>query len=278
LDNPFKKEDVQILLSTMNRNSLDFLIPMFPFTHFSNFSILIINQTKVNKDLVSQFPNVKIINSYEIGLSKSRNTGLKNATGKIVLFADDDVVFKENFDGKLVQAYNKYPDSVVIVFEIENEQGGKYRKYPTKEMPLTSYFQFFNCLSIEISVNKKVFDKLNASFDANFGLGSEFQMGEEAIFLIDLYRKNKQIHFYPEAIVVHPLMSTDDKLDFVMRYYIQGAFLTRVFDFGFYFQLAMKLFFDIKQKRIRFKQVPPAMSKALEGKKKYSDYKNERRT
>lgn len=278
MDNPFKKEDVQILLATMNRNSLDFLIPMFPFTHFSNFSILVINQTTVNNDLVSQFSNVKIINSCEIGLSKSRNTALKNATGKIVLLADDDVVFKENFDEKLVQAYNKYPDSVVIAFEIENEQGNKYRKYPTKEMPLTGYFQFFNCLSIEISVNNKVFDKLNASFDENFSLGSEFKMGEEAIFLIDLYRKNQHIQFYPEAIVVHPLESTNDKLDFKDRYYIQGAFLFRIFDFGFYFQLPIKLFFDLKQKKIKFKQIPAAIAKAIEGKKKYSDYNNERRT
>ena len=276
MDNPFKKEDVQILLSTMNRNSLDFLIPMFPFSHFSNFSILVVNQTTANNDLVSQFPTIKVINCYEIGLSKSRNVALKNAIGKILLLADDDVVFKENFDGKLVQAYNKYPGSVAIIFEIENEQGNKYRNYPTKKTQLSSYFQLFNCLSIEISLNKSIFDKLNASFDENFGLGSTFNMGEEAIFLVDLYNQKNQIWFYPEIIVVHPLISTNDKLDYEERYYIQGAFLAKVFDFGFYFQMAIKLFFDVKQKKIKCKQVPRAISKALEGKKKYSEYKNER--
>ena len=45
----FKKEDLEIVIATMNRNSLDFLIPMFPFCHFSNFPILIVNQTHENK-------------------------------------------------------------------------------------------------------------------------------------------------------------------------------------------------------------------------------------
>jgi glycosyltransferase involved in cell wall biosynthesis len=271
LDNPFKKEDVEILLATMNRNSLDFLIPMFPFSHFSNFSIVIINQTQIGNDLVSTFPSIRVINSYEKGLSKSRNLALENAKGKILLIADDDEVFLENFDSKMVEAYNKYPNSASITFEIEKEHGFKYRKYPVKETFLSNYLALFNCLSIEISLNKAVFNKLNISFDENFGLGSTFNMGEEAIFLVDIYNKKQQILFYPEVIAIHPSISTNDKLNFKERYYIQGAFLARLFKFGFYFQMATKLFFDLKQKKINFRQLPLAIIKAFEGKNKYRD-------
>jgi glycosyltransferase involved in cell wall biosynthesis len=271
LDIPFKKEDVEILLATMNRNSFDFLIPMFPFSHFSNFSMVIVNQTKIGTDLVSTFPSIKVINSNERGLSKSRNLALKNATGKILLIADDDEVFIENFDSKLVKAYNKYPSSVSIIFEIADENGSKYRKYPKEEIILPNYYELFNCLSIEITLNKTVFNKLNVSFDENFGLGSIFNMGEEAIFLVDIHNKNQQIRFYPEVIVMHPTISTNDKLDFKERYYIQGAFLARIFRFGFYFQIATKLFFDLKQKKIKFKHTPQAIMKAFEGKYKYRE-------
>jgi glycosyltransferase involved in cell wall biosynthesis len=271
LDIPFKKEDVEILLATMNRNSLDFLIPMFPFSHFSNFSMIIVNQTKIGNDLVSKFPSIKVINAYEKGLSKSRNLALKNATGKILLIADDDEVFIENFDSKLVKAYNKYPSSVCVIFEIGDENGYKYRKYPKTEIILPNYYELFNCLSIEITLNKSVFDKLNVSFDENFGLGGIFNMGEEAIFLVDIHNKNKQIRFYPEVIVTHPKISTNDKLDFKERYYIQGAFLARIFRFGFYFQLVSKIFFDLKQKKVKLKHVPEAIMKAIEGKYKYRE-------
>ena len=41
----FQETDIEILIATMHQDSLDFLLPMFPFLHFSNFRILIVNQT-----------------------------------------------------------------------------------------------------------------------------------------------------------------------------------------------------------------------------------------
>ena len=72
----FKEADIEILISTMNRDSLDFLIPMFSYSHFSNFSILIINQTQSERILTSAYSNVRVINSFEKGLSKRRNLAL----------------------------------------------------------------------------------------------------------------------------------------------------------------------------------------------------------
>ena len=93
----YTKEAIEIIIATMNRDSLDFLIPMFPFAHFSDFSILIVNQTHENAILPSDFPTVKVINSFEIGLSNSRNLGLKNSQGEILILADDDEVFEPDF-------------------------------------------------------------------------------------------------------------------------------------------------------------------------------------
>ena len=108
LTNEFKNQDLEILVSTMNRNTLDFLIPMFPFCHFSEFSILIVNQTQENNLLHSDFLSVRVINSFEKGLSKSRNLALKNAKGKIVLLTDDDVVFETDFQAKIIDSFNNF--------------------------------------------------------------------------------------------------------------------------------------------------------------------------
>ena len=42
MTNVFLESDLEILIATKNRNNLDFLVQMFPFTSFSNFNILII--------------------------------------------------------------------------------------------------------------------------------------------------------------------------------------------------------------------------------------------
>jgi hypothetical protein len=77
----------------MNRDSLDFLIPIFPFCHFSEFSILIINQTSENKLLVSDFPSVRV-NSFEKGCRKAEFR-LAKCSWKNCFISIDDEVFKE---------------------------------------------------------------------------------------------------------------------------------------------------------------------------------------
>lgn len=265
MNTPFKKEDLEIVIATMNRNSLDFLIPMFPFCHFSAFSILIINQTQENNLLISEFPSVRVINSFEIGLSKSRNLGVKNAVGKIVLIADDDEIFKRDFDAVITNSFNLYPEAAAICFAIEKPDGTLFKKYTSATKEKLSQLDLFNVLSIEISLNRTVFDTLNLNFDEDFGLGSRFVMGEEAIFLSDIKDKNKQLIIEPKVIAGHPEISTDDKLNLEQRYYVQGAFLSRVLKGNYLKGLFLKLFFDVKQNKIKINQIPIAFRSADKG-------------
>jgi glycosyltransferase involved in cell wall biosynthesis len=275
LTNELKKQDLEILVSTMNRNSLDFLIPMFPFCHFSDFSILIINQTQENNWLVSNFPTVRVINTLETGLSRSRNMALKNAIGKIVLIADDDVVYKIDFDKVIVQKHNQYDNKAVITFCIERPDGLLFRKYLQKTKLNLNLRELFNVLSIEISLNKSILDKMGVTFDENFGLRSTFEMGEEAIFLSDLKSQKEQIAFVPSVIASHPELSSNEKLDFAQRYYIQGAFLSRVLKVNYNLCLAAKLFFDLKQKKLKYNQISQAIKNANHGKIDYYKLKNQ---
>ena len=274
LINEFKNQDLEILVSTMNRNSLDFLIPMFPFCHFSDFSILIINQTSENNLLVSNFPSVRVINSFEKGLSKSRNLALKNAIGKIVIIADDDLVYKKDFEKAIVQAHHRLGEKAVISFCIEKPNGLLFKKYLANTKTNLSLMELFNVLSIEISINKSVFDALQVQFDQDFGLGSTFEMGEEAIFLSDLKEQNQQIGFVPSIIATHSEISSNEKFDFEQRYYIQGAFLSRVLKGNYFMGLVAKLFFELKQKKLKWKQIPLAISNANRGIKDFYKLKN----
>jgi glycosyltransferase involved in cell wall biosynthesis len=274
LTNEFKNQDLEILVSTMNRNSLDFLIPMFPFCHFSEFQILIVNQTQENNLLVSDFPTVRVINSFEKGLSRSRNLALKNAKGKIVLIADDDEVFKKGFDTTIIQAHNQYNNKAVISFCIEKPNGFLFKKYLSNAKMNLSLMELFNVLSIEISLNKLILDELGVLFDENFGLGSKFEMGEEAIFLSDIKFKMNQITFVPSIIATHSEISSIDKFDFIRRYYVQGAFLARVLNANYFKGLATKIFFDLKQKKLKLSQVVGAIKEANQGKKDFYKLKN----
>ncbi|WP_163409656.1 glycosyltransferase family 2 protein [Flavobacterium ajazii] len=209
MEEKYTNEDLEIIVSTMNRNSLDFLIPVFTFAHFSNFSILIINQTQENRILVSDYPSVRVINSFEKGLSKSRNLGIKNARGKVVLIADDDVVFLENFQENIIKAHNLNENATAICFQTITKGGCLYSNYPKYQKELNNT-KIRKVLSIELSCKVEDLKKRECFFNEFFGLGSKFKDSETFFFLKNIRHKRLRVIFYPLSIVIHEAFSSSD--------------------------------------------------------------------
>ena len=270
----YKETDIEILIATMNKDSLDFLNPMFSFSYFTNFSILIINQTIKEKLLVSDYPNIRVINSFEKGLSKSRNLALENAVKKILIIADDDVVYQNDFVAKIIIAYNKFPHATVINFCAINQNGASLKKYPTDSKKQLNAFDIFNISSIEMTINKERLDAVGIRFDENFGLGASFEMGEEALFLFDLKNENQQIAFENQIIVAHETLTSSDKKGMNERYYIYGALFTRVLNSNYTYWLFAKVFFDLKQNKLKLSSLYKALKSAKQGRKKMESIYN----
>ena len=269
LENFFTETDVEILIATINQDSLDFLVPMFPFLHFSNFQILIVNQTQVGKKLESEYANIRVINSFEKGLSKSRNLALENAVGKILVITDDDVVYQQGFITKIINAYNQFPDAAAINFCAVKSDGNLMKKYPNRSKTNLNAFDVFNTSSIEMTLNRTILDKTKVKFDEDFGLGGIFEMGEEAIFLFDIKNKKQQLVFEPEIIVKHRKQTSSDKKSITEKYYIQGALFTRIFKSNYIYWIFVKFFFDLKQQKIRFRELKSAFKSSKEGHQKF---------
>ena len=199
--------DLEILISTMNKKSLDFLEPMFPFLHFSNFSILIVNQTQKDSLLTSDNPNIRVINSFEKGLSRSRNLALQNATKKLCLIADDDVVYAPNFEKEIVNAFNTLEDASLITFNHQRVGVDKPQKIAT-EIHKHTVKSIWNVSSIEIAFSLHAIKNNNIIFNDYFGLGSVFETAEEFLFLRRSLLQNMRLYYYPSVIVSHPKLSS----------------------------------------------------------------------
>ena len=261
----FKKSDIEILVSTMNRNSLDFLKLMFP-SHFSDYSILVINQTTQDNLLQSDYPNVRVINSFEKGLSKSRNLALQNAKGKLCVITDDDVIYKDDFQEKILIAFNENTNAGIISFRVEHPDGTLFKKYPKVRSINPDILQLLSIMSVEMVLNKTVMHD-EVKFDERFGLGAQFTMGEEGVFIFDLIDKGVKVVMEPEVIVQHPEEHTNSKISVSEKYYVQGAFISKIFDKNYFKWLFVKIFFDLKQGKIKFGDIKTALRAAAKGKK-----------
>jgi len=265
----YQKSDIEILIATMNQTNFDFLEAMFLFSDCKDFSFLIINQTSNDKQLVSNSDNVKVVNSLNKGLSKSRNLAIELATKSLLIFTDDDVVFQPGFESHILNAFNADDGHDGFRFEFLNGKGNLAKKYPKQFEEKLSQFEILNTSSVELVFKRESIKRVNLKFDENFGLGTEFAMGEEAIFVADAVKKGLKIGFVPEILVAHAHSSTGHRTAVSMQYFIHSAVFYRIYGKIYLFWIALKLFFDLKHRKVRFREIVKMLKQALKGKQAY---------
>ncbi len=267
-EDTYKTSDLEILVATMHRTSLDFLYKMFSETPIEDFKILIINQTDEDSILHSSEPNVRVINSFEKGLSKSRNLAINNAVGPICLNVDDDVIFIEGFDRIIVEAFSKYAHSI-ITFQTLTTQGKDYWKYPKEAMPHNK-FVTQKTLSIEIAFLVEKLKNKNLFFDERFGLGAQFEDAENFVFLSDAKKKGLMPFFVPKYITKHPPLSSSDAVETDRLLYAKAAIKAYAYGNLSYLWVLKFVSFIVRKRYIPLSEIP---RKIKIGFKSIADYK-----
>ncbi|PJB12285.1 MAG: hypothetical protein CO119_07525 [Flavobacteriales bacterium CG_4_9_14_3_um_filter_40_17] len=270
----YQTSDLEILVSTQNQTDFSFLERMFPFAPYQQFNILIINQTSVKQDLISGFSTIRVINSAEKGLSKSRNLALKNAVKKIVLIADDDVVYKAGFDAKIVETFNKNPDASVLNFRTETTEGKLFWDYPKTQNKL-NIKQLTKVLSIEVAFKTADIRKSQLCYNEHFGLGAQFEDSETFFFLRAAFHKKLSVLFHPETIVIHASVTSSDELESDRKIYAKMAGHQKRFGIFSYVLLVKYIFFLSRKKFISLKEIKPKFIIGLNGIRDYQTISNE---
>jgi len=192
---------LEILISTMNRNSLDFLEKLFPNSSFKNFNLLIINQTTKTCVLVSKYANVRVINSFAKGLTNSRNLALENAKGSICLIADDDVIYHPNFDDIIIKSFDTHTEADVITFKMKDLEGKDFKTYENSKWHDLKSLKQVNSVTVAFKLEK--IKASNVQFNPNFGLGSTFETADEYIFLRDCLKADLKLWFQSQYLLSH---------------------------------------------------------------------------
>ncbi|PWM77775.1 MAG: hypothetical protein DBY32_07990 [Phascolarctobacterium sp.] len=135
------------------------------------------------------------INSKERGLSKSRNMAIKYCASDICLIADNDEIFVDDIERKIIGAYDELTDADVIIFNLDNKPTKlKNKIYKLKRLEMLSV------CSWQITFKRKSIIRENIKFDEKLGAGTGNGAGEENKFLLDAYDKGMKIYHYPVNI------------------------------------------------------------------------------
>ena len=144
------------------------------------------------------------------GLSANRNALLDMAAAPYLLIADDDVIYSEEALRLIIHTFDKNPDVDVAAFK--TKEGGRY---PAKQKVLSysPYRKAFYPESREIALRLASVEKTGVRFDTRFGInGDMYCLGEENVFLYDIWRRGAKIVFFPVEVVSHPHSTTIQRI------------------------------------------------------------------
>lgn len=250
---------VEFLVSTMNRENLDFLKSMFSKITQSDFSVLVINQcNKITPpEISSKNKNIRCISTKETGISNSRNMAIKNATGDLCVICDDDTTFESDCVDILAKNALNSPDADLFTFKIITPEGSAYKSYPSASKFITSKIENLSISSIEIAFRRDAIIKNNILFYNWLGLGTDFSGGEEVCFIKDCILSKLKVWFINEFLVCHPFESSGKSYDKMSNALANGAIYAKMYPLSFsiwnlYFALKRYKYYKGKYPFLRY--------------------------
>ena len=134
----------------------------------------------------------------EKGVGLSRNNALLRATADIVLFSDEDIVYEDGYDKKILNEFEKHTEKDFLLFNMEVEP-----ERATYHIASESTVKWYNCgryPTYSFAIRREKLHKNNITFSLLFGGGAKYSNGEDSIFIRDCLKKGMKALAVPVTI------------------------------------------------------------------------------
>lgn len=185
---------IQVLVATMNQHDHSLLDKMNIQT-----DAIVGNQCDFNKveDFVHDGHKIKYLNFSEIGVGLNRNNALMRANADICIFADDDMVFVDDYAGIVNHAFELCPKADVLIFNLIEEP---VTRYVIPRIKRVNRFNYLRYGAARIAVKLQPIKINGIFFNQCFGGGTEHYAGEDNLFLTSCLDKKLKIYAVPFSI------------------------------------------------------------------------------
>lgn len=273
---------LEVLISCMHQK--DFSI-LDKFNVHSD--ILIVNQCDENgyKEEIRNGYLCRMISTTKRGLSQSRNECLNNMNGDIGILCDDDIIYYDNYNKIILEAFTKLKDADIIIFDMDfvtNDNKLEIKdniKDTTKITPniiARKSPSYKNYISSTIAFKKDSLQRKNIWFNLNFGTGSKkYSNGEESLVLRESKRKGLKVYEYFSILGVqdHRIEGSTWFKGYDERYfYDKGALVKALYPnmyFAFKYYYILRLY---KESKLSIIQMLKYLNNGIKGYKDNLSY------
>lgn len=220
---------VSVVVCTRNRvDNLELCITSLLNLEYSEIELIVVDNAPSDystKNFVENFSDkIKYICEPKPGLSRARNRAIKESSGEIIAFTDDDVVVHNLWINEIVSVFENDPDTMavtglVIPYEMETypqylfeQYGGfgrgferkSYKWIPFNKEKASKYFGGTGkCgTGANMAFRKKIFNEIGL-FDPKLGVGTPTNGGEDLEFFFRIINAGYSLIYEPNAVVRH---------------------------------------------------------------------------
>ncbi len=191
---------VQVLVTTMHQTGFDKYAEMNLST-----DAVIANQTDCNayEETEINGHRVQLVSTESRGLSRNRNIALAHTWGdaEYILFADDDLVFNDDYETAILDEFAAHPEAEAIKFNLHDLSATRKIAMKRIEKFERAKRRTMSASGVcGLAVRKNILKKHGLCFHENFGTGTENFCGEDTIFLMEMFRKKISLYRSPVDI------------------------------------------------------------------------------
>ena len=200
---------ISLVTATLGRvDEINILLDSLVKQTYKNFELVIVDQNEHYKvqNLVDRYTyilNIKYIRSSIKGLSYNRNIGIKECSGDIIGFPDDDCYYSENLLEEIIHTFKEKKNKIVLAEFCDSDTNRIF-------IPYREIVQRKEIIKHALSVNFFSILNKNLFFDERLGVGTFFSSGEETDYIWQLLDKKDIAIFAKKAKVFHPQNATSN--------------------------------------------------------------------
>lgn len=188
------------------------------------------NSLEIINEFARKDKRIKVVDQKNKGVATARNVGLKNATGKYIMWCDSDDEFALDMCKKMFDAIEKHKVDIVacsmnvISDNVDSKLGADVEEYVRLKFSGKQTIDWNLIVHTDVSLPSKIMKKsLIDKYDIHFPAGLHF---EDAFFFDQYFTVSKNIYYLDEKLYTYhrnndSIMSRSFKKTNVSLDYIQ---------------------------------------------------------
>ena len=134
----------------------------------------------------------------ERGVGRNRNNALMRAEAEYVLFADEDIIYEDDYEKEILEAFAENPEADILMFNVAAVE--ERRTYENRRWKRVRWYNYGRYPTYAMCAKLDPLRRANVWFSLLYGGGAPYSNGEDSLFIHDCLKKGLRIGAVPVTI------------------------------------------------------------------------------